>query len=86
MCPCACNEIPASCVLNPGTGGCNQPDGEGRNEGKRYSCAAEKRDSGMCCVYLRNNIGGALVCRGWKSPAIGRQSSALSENGKSFSE
>lgn len=57
MYPCACNEIPASCVLNPGTGGYNQPTERVAIREKRYSCAAEKRDLGLCCVYLRNNIG-----------------------------
>lgn len=57
MCPCACNEIPASCGWNPGTGGYNQPTERVAMKKKRSSCAAEKRDWGMCCVYLRNNIG-----------------------------
>lgn len=64
MCPCVCYEIPVSCASNTGIRGSNQPT-------ERYAMrksvslgSAEKRDLGMCCVYLRNNIGGGWFAEG----------------------
>lgn len=64
MCPCACNEIPASCGWNPGTGGYNQPTERVAMRKKLSPGATEKSDSGMCCVYLRNNIGSGWFAEG----------------------
>lgn len=64
MCPCVYDKIPVSCVPKPGTGRSNQPTEWVAIRKKRASGSAEKRDSGMCCVYLRNNIGGGWFAEG----------------------
>ena len=64
MYPCACNEIPASCGWNPGNGGNNQSTERVAMRKRRSSGSAEKRNSGMYCVYLRNKIGSCWFAEG----------------------
>lgn len=64
MCPCVCHEIPVSSVSNTGIGGSNQPTEKVAMRKSGSPGSAEKRDWGMCCVYLRNNIGGGWFAEG----------------------